>query len=454
MRAQDLAGRMRTISAPDPAIAAAVAAAALELSQLEVKDEDWFLSFRELMETIKPYEDSSENTRAPPAGVEWLLAKAIDITGTLLQLAIRSSQREQLKSTTQRALGRFQRCFATAMASKSLQIFLDLTGLSTFVTGEIGSVIVVTAPATPGGNPNDAFADTLARYLNWRWGERGRMVVNWLIQFLSHAEREAHSRPVLSPSLLLQYQGHREPLTLRLDAQIRSQSFSDVVIRIRWVEGGVKDYYLRLMDVVDLLSWLIATLKKSSDNQIVLTKASVKMPKTPETLSSWPTENPTRCLTIKILAESGGGGIMAQVSQQGTQPSDAAGWSCSFAGANVAVGFVIPSRPETIFGIELPLSVLISLSGVEAAPVPYKGGYGFKGPNLALFPERAIPESCLGPEQEAPMCLQWHIFRAQGSTFVLDESEKGQQHLRPLETALSSSQFLILVQKTKRHFLR
>ncbi|KAK4449005.1 hypothetical protein QBC34DRAFT_101686 [Podospora aff. communis PSN243] len=455
MRTQDLAARMNKTSAAGQAVTQSIASAVLELSQLEIKDEGWFRCFRELKEIIKPEDSSSHNTPEHPAGAEWVLAEAIDITNKLLQLALRSYQREQLEPTTRSVLGKFQGSFAATMANRGLQLLLDLTDLSTFAANQIASIIVFIAPPAVDGSPKDAFADTLARYLNWRWGEKGRAVLNWLIQFLLYVSQEAHSRPAHAAPLLLQYEGAKEPLTLRLEAQVRSHGFSDVVLQFCWVEGGVEDYYLRLVDLTDLISWLIATLRKPPDDQIAFTKTLVKMPKPTGIVPSSFAGASSCCLAIKLLAESREGGSLTPNSEQETQQPDGVSWSQAFAGANVAMGFVVPSRPDMMCGVELPLSILTSLSDVEVAPLRYKDGYLFKGSNVALFPERAFPESSFLSEQGAPTCLQWHIFREKGSTLVLDsESKQSQRHLRPLKTTLSGSQFMDSVRNTKRHFLR
>lgn len=67
----------------------------------------------------------------------------------------------------------------TSQPLSAIRFFVDLNGLCEFIDGPIESVLTVT------GSPLEAFASTAASYVNWRWGQRGVCILNWLPQILS-----------------------------------------------------------------------------------------------------------------------------------------------------------------------------------------------------------------------------------------------------------------------------
>jgi hypothetical protein len=62
-----------------------------------------------------------------------------------------------------------------------VRFFADLNDFQYFADNQIGSLVTVTAASN---RIQNAFANTLACYVSWRWGDRGRVLMNWLVQFI------------------------------------------------------------------------------------------------------------------------------------------------------------------------------------------------------------------------------------------------------------------------------
>jgi hypothetical protein len=62
-----------------------------------------------------------------------------------------------------------------------VRFFADLNDFQYFADNQIGSLVTVTAASN---RVQNAFANTLACYVSWRWGDRGRVLMNWLVQFI------------------------------------------------------------------------------------------------------------------------------------------------------------------------------------------------------------------------------------------------------------------------------
>ncbi|KAF2174672.1 hypothetical protein K469DRAFT_756644 [Zopfia rhizophila CBS 207.26] len=317
-----------------------------------------------------------------------------------------------------------------------VRIFADLNDFCHLLDDRIDSVLTVT------GSSQNAFANTAASYVSWRWGQRGMDILTWLSEFLSAARL---SGPSTSHPFRMYGEGEdAEPVCIELQAQLCDEfaaplSKCNVAIRVQWVGGRMEEYYVLVADVASQLAWIVASFKEPPDKGLSFTRAKIE-DQTPTGDPTWNDEN--RSAKFWVLHDNALD--MAMEEDYGRC------WHQLFTGLNVAVGFPIPTRPQGMLGVELPLSVMTSFAGVSY-PVAYKGGFVLKGWRNALFPVRTDQDFALS---ETPSALQWHLLVGnKRPRLYMAEAKETEPKLLPFGTKLSPTEFCTAVEQTRRHFL-
>lgn len=141
----------------------------------------------------------------------------------------------------------------------------------------------------------------------------------------------------------------------------------------------MEDYSSLVVDIASQLAWIIAVFKEPPEEGLSFTKAKIGNASSTNDVAP---NDKSQQLIFRLEHE--------QASGQ-TREGDSIPWHKLFDGLKVASGFLIPSRLQGIRdGVELPLSILSSFSGVRY-PVQYKNGFVLKGRVYALFPITVLP---------------------------------------------------------------
>jgi hypothetical protein len=224
----------------------------------------------------------------------------------------------------------------------------------------------------------------------------------------------------------------------KLDNSARNSPGCNVAIQVQWTSGSIEEYYILAANIASLLAWIVTALKEPPEKGLSFSKARMQDTLLTED-SSWSDE--AQELSFHIASDD--------VQGQDLEERIGTCWHQLFTGLNIAVGFPIPARPAGMHGVEVPFFLMTSFASF-GYPVAYKGGFVLKGWQNALFPVRT--DSDLGLTNQAS-ALQWHLFGSTRPRLYMAEAKDKAPELRPIETKLSSTEFCIAIEQTKRHFL-
>ncbi|PQE10546.1 hypothetical protein CJF31_00009284 [Rutstroemia sp. NJR-2017a BVV2] len=359
---------------------------------------------------------------------------AEDLTpGSVLELTD-LGQAEARQLTFARYLEKLRKILGPINNTGDVRFFADLNDLCVILDDQIELFLTVT-----GSSLLDAFANTAACYISWRWGQRGMDILNWLSQFLL-AARQPRSIKIAHPLRIHGEDKDTEPLCIELQGQLNdkspeSLSKCNVAIRIQWIQGRVEDYYALVADIASQLSWIVAAFKEPPQDRLSFSRAKIEKIRDPFQ------NDEDRCSNFLIVHED--------ALDQRLEEENGSCWHQIFEGLNVAVGFPIPHRPGRMRGVELPFSLMTTFAGV-GYPVAYERGFVLKGRKNALFPVQTEPDSGTIGEASA---IQWHLFRSKMPRLYMEEAKDREPSTLPIKTDISPTKVLDEVKKPKRHFL-
>ncbi|KAI1734559.1 hypothetical protein F4680DRAFT_338996 [Xylaria scruposa] len=321
----------------------------------------------------------------------------------------------------------------------SVRFFCDLRDFrNLLLEGPVDSFLTVTGRESP----EDTYAQTSAHYVNWCWGQRGTDILNWLSQLLSPTRKLSEaSKTSLLP---IQMEGKPNgPVLIELDGRLDNMSsFSlkeyNVVIQVRWVEGGLDEYYSQVADIAIQLAWIAAAFKDPPDNGLSCSQTEFQDSYSAQGSYQNNKEYGSSYRIIQNFAPD------RVPREQGCNC-----WHRLFNGVNIALGFEIPNRPDGMRGVELPFDLMRALTGVGYT-VPYEHGLILKGRANALFPVKMEPHSASLGEASA---LQWHLVSAEEGRLELEDVRLKEPGLFPIKTDTPPTEFLEEAGKSAQHFL-
>ncbi|CAN6674901.1 hypothetical protein TRVA0_071S00166 [Trichomonascus vanleenenianus] len=327
--------------------------------------------------------------------------------------------------------GRTGRMKDLEKAFQGIRFFVDLNDFEALLDDRIDTFLTIT------GSPQDAFANSAACYVRWHWGQRGIDILNWLPKFLLAARSSNPTHPLL----VYGEDDDTETTCIELQGSLDNQSSTplpkrDVVIRVRWIEGCMRNYFILVAAVASQLAWIVATFKEPPEDDISFSSAKIEGP-----LTHFQDDEDNSSI-FRIKCEDA----------QDTGPKkkdDSTCWHKLFTACNVAVGFSIPERPRRMRGLELPFSVMATFAHCSY-PVEYKGGYVLKGWYNALFPVRI---NWSKGASMPPSAVQWHLFTGERYRLHMEKVKMTAPRLRPIRTKLSEDEFCEATGQCKRHFL-
>ncbi|KID85519.1 hypothetical protein MGU_07381 [Metarhizium guizhouense ARSEF 977] len=305
---------------------------------------------------------------------------------------------------------------------------VDLSGFFNVKDAKIDSCVTITALTSESGA---TFANTAKSYVSWRWGNNGVEILHWLPKLFSGAP----------PQTIHIKQGSRE-MCIELHSQhpnapAAAADKPNASMRIKWISGTFEEYCILVADVALELAWVMSAFEGVKQEGLLFSEADI-------------VHQPSGSLGDD---QSSNFHIARRDSVSQCAQSEYNCWQMLFRGISVAVGFNIPLRPPGMEGLELPLPLMTTLTGIDHKyPVLYGPGYILKGPKNALIP---VNNTLYHDGDTKSACLQWHLLRTRLSRLYMEEWEEKNPEILPSVSNVDEpkTDFVSFIEKTERHFL-